>query len=179
MRLVPIGRVARAVGLDGRVGVGGTDGSLGRLGRVTLRRPGTEDVERRVLDARAQGRVWAVKLEGVGDRDAAQALVGSEVLARREDLGEAGAGFHFWADLEGLPVETAAGAAVGRVEGLVVTGGVDVLVVRGPGGERLVPLAPYVKVDLEARRIVVDAPPGLLDGVESEKGGPRAEDEAT
>jgi 16S rRNA processing protein RimM len=173
MGLVPIGKVVRAVGLDGWVGVAGTDGALGRLRRVALRRRGQEAAERKVVQARPQGKVWAVRLEGVADRDAAEALVGSEVLAWREDLGEAGEGFHFWADLEGLPVVTAAGEELGRVEELYVTGGVDVLVVRGAGGERLVPLAPYVTVDTEARRVVVDAPPGLLDGVERAKGGPR------
>jgi 16S rRNA processing protein RimM len=60
-------------------------------------------------------------------------------------------------------VVTAAGQAVGRVTGLYETGGVDVLVVRGPRGEKLVPLAPYVEVDRERRRIVVDPPEGLLD----------------
>ena len=47
--------------------------------------------------------------------------------------------------------------------GLYETGGVDVLVVTGSRGEKLVPLAPYVVVDREARRIVVDPPEGLLD----------------
>jgi 16S rRNA processing protein RimM len=54
------------------------------------------------------------------------------------------------------------------VEELFVTGGVDVLVVRGPGGERLVPLAPYVTVDRERGRVVVDPPPGLLAADEEE-----------
>jgi 16S rRNA processing protein RimM len=175
MGLIPIGRVVRAVGLEGRVGVAGTESALGRLRRVGLRRPGQAVAERKVMEARPQGKVWAVRLEGVADRDAAEALVGSEVLAWREDLGEAGEGFHYWADLEGLLVMTAAGEVLGKVEELYVTGGVDVLVVRGAGGERLVPLAPYVTVDMEARRVVVDAPPGLLDEVEREKGGPRAE----
>jgi ribosomal 30S subunit maturation factor RimM len=49
------------------------------------------------------------------------------------------------------------------VTGLYETGAVDVLVVTGKGGEKLVPLAPYVEVDLKARRIVVDPPEGLLD----------------
>jgi ribosomal 30S subunit maturation factor RimM len=54
---------------------------------------------------------------------------------------------------------------------LYVTGGVDVLVVRGPGGERLVPLAPWVTVDRVQGRVVVDAPPGLLDVDDEEERG--------
>jgi 16S rRNA processing protein RimM len=161
--LVRIGKVVRAVGLKGHVGVGGSEGALAELERIALRRGEGEPETRRIEEARPQGRIWAVKLEGVSGRTAAEALVGAEVLAVREELGEAGEGRHFWADLEGVEVVTAAGQALGRVTGLYETGGVDVLVVRGPGGEKLVPLAPYVEVDRERRRIVVDPPEGLLD----------------
>ncbi len=160
MHRVRIGKVARAIGLTGYLGVGGSEGALARLDRVVLRRGGVEE-ERRVLEARPQGRLWAVRLEGIAGRAAAEGWVGAEVLAERADLGEAGPGRHFWADLEGLPVVTAAGEAVGQVTGLAPTGGVDVLVVTGARGEVLIPLAPYVVV--EAGRVVVDAPEGLLE----------------
>jgi 16S rRNA processing protein RimM len=161
--LVPLGKVVRAVGLKGHLGVAGSGGALAELDSVVLRRGGGEPERRRVLEARAQGRIWAVRVEGVADRTAAEGWVGAEVLAEREQLGEAGEDSHFWADLEGLPVVTASGEAVGTVTGLYETGGVDVLVVAGERGEKLVPLAPYVEVDLAGRRIVVDPPEGLLD----------------
>jgi 16S rRNA processing protein RimM len=163
MGLVKIGKVVRAIGLKGFLGVAGSEGALGELEEVTLQLPGAEPVRQRIEEARPQGRVWALKLEGVSGRTAAEGLVGAEVLAPQEDLPEAGEGRVLWADLEGLEVVTAAGAAVGRVTGLYETGAVDVLVVTGPMGEKLVPLAPYVSVDREARRIVVDPPDGLLD----------------
>ena len=163
MGWVRLGKVVRAVGLSGRVGVSGTEGAVARMERVELRRAGSAPRALAVRGAGPQGRIWWLALEGVGDRSGAEALVGWEVFGRREEMGEAGAGHHFWADLEGLPVVTAAGAELGRVEELFVTGGVDVLVVRGAGRERLVPLAPYVTVDREAGRVVVDAPPGLLE----------------
>ncbi len=163
MALVRIGKVVRAVGLDGRLGIKGSEGALGTLSQVGMARPGEAPAVRRVVDARPQGRLWAVRVEGISDRTAAESWVGAEVWAERQDLGEAGEGRYFWADLEGLPVVTVAGEEVGRVSGLYETGGVDVLVVVGPRGERLVPLAPYVEVDREARRIVVDPPEGLLD----------------
>jgi 16S rRNA processing protein RimM len=161
--LVRIGKVVRAVGLKGHLGVGGSDGALGELGAVTLRLGDGATESRRIEEARPQGRVWAVKVEGVSDRMAAERLVGAEVLVPREELTEAGEGRLLWVDLEGLEVVTAAGEAVGRVTGLYETGAVDVLVVTGPKGEKLIPLAPYVVVDRAARRIVVDPPEGLLD----------------
>jgi 16S rRNA processing protein RimM len=163
--LVTIGKVVRAVGLKGHLGVSGTDGALARLTEIVLARPGEEAGEggrRTVVEARAQGRIWAVRVAGVTDRTAAERLVGAEVLAERAALGDAGDDRHYWADLEGCAVITAAGEAVGTVTGLYETGGVDVLVVTGEKGERLVPLAPYVTVDTDARRIVVDPPEGLL-----------------
>jgi 16S rRNA processing protein RimM len=162
LALVRIGKVVRAVGLKGYLGVAGSEGALGELGQIVLRRGEAEET-RRIEEARPQGRLWAVKVEGISDRTAAERLVGAEVLAPREELGDAGEGRHLWVDLEGLEVVTVAGEAVGRVTGLYETGGVDVLVVKGARGEKLVPLAPYVAVDREGRRIVVDPPEGLLD----------------
>jgi 16S rRNA processing protein RimM len=161
--LIHVGRIVRPIGLKGFVGVGGSEGGLALVSRVVLRRGGV-DQERKVLEARPQGRVWAVHLEGTSDRDGAEGLVGWEVLAERSELGEAAEGTHFWADLEGLPVVTVGGEQVGTVTGLYETGGVDVLVVMGQRGESLIPLAPYVQVDLDARKIVVDPPEGLLGG---------------
>jgi 16S rRNA processing protein RimM len=160
---VRIGKVVRALGLKGLLGVAGTEGALGVLERVWLERPGREPVEVRIAEARPQGRLWALRLDGVTDRTGAEAWVGAEVLAERDELGEAGEGQHYWADLEGLPVVTVDGAPLGRITGLYETGGVDVLVVTGEAGERLIPLAPYVEVDRKAGRVVVDPPDGLLD----------------
>lgn len=170
MSLIHVGRVVRAVGLKGYLGVGGSEGGLARVSRVVLRRAGADE-EVAVLEARPQGRIWAVRVEGISDRTAAEGRVGAEVLAERDELGEAEAGSHYWADLQGLPVVTVGGEDVGRVTGLYETGAVDVLVVTGPRGESLIPLAPYVQVDLDAKRIVVDPPEGLLGGPGGDEAG--------
>ena len=174
MKLVALGKVVRAIGLKGHVGVAGAGDALEGLDTVSLRRGDAAPVERKVLESRPQGRVWAVLLEGAADRSAAEALVGAEVLAPREALGDAGEARHWWADLDGLPVVTVSGETVGTVTGLLETGAVDVLVVTGPRGEQLVPLAPYVQVDREAGRIVVDPPEGLLGAGDAQAEGAQA-----
>jgi len=169
--LLLLGKIVRAVGLRGYLGVAGSEGGVARVPRLTLRRPGEKaGAPRTVLEARPQGRVWAVRLEGIGDRRAAEGWVGAEVLAERADLGEAGDGLHFWGDLQGLRVETVGGEELGRVAGLYATGGVDVLMVKGAKGELLIPLAPYVTVDRESGVVRVDPPEGLLEA-ETRKGG--------
>jgi 16S rRNA processing protein RimM len=176
--LVRVGKVVKAIGLKGHLGVSGTEGALASAPKLWLRR-GSDDPgeQRRIVEARPQGRVWAVRIEGVDDRTAAERLVGREVWADREDLGEAGEDAHFWADLEGLRVETAEGVVVGTVTGLYETGGVDVLVVTQGEREWLVPLAPYVTVDRAAARVVVDAPEGLLDLDQPGGSGEKSEDD--
>ena len=170
MGTVWIGKVVRALGLRGLVGVAGSEGALAVLEEIVLRR-GSEERAYAVEEARPQGKLWAARLRGVASREAAEALVGSEVLAERAALGEAGPDRHYWSDLEGLPVVTQGGAPVGVVTGLLETGAVDVLVVTGERGEVLIPLAPYVKV--EAGRVVVDPPEGLLELARDEgKEGP-------
>lgn len=99
----------------------------------------------------------SAKLEGVDDRDAAEALQGQDIAVAREALGEAADGEFYWVDLVGLAVVNLQGESLGQVEDLLRTGGSDVLVVRGER-ERLIPfVADFVQaVDREARRITVD-----------------------
>ncbi len=163
MTWITAGRIVRAVGLRGEVAVAGTDGALGEVASLGLRRSGGAVEVRRLLAARPQGRVWVARLQGVEGREEAEALHGAEVLVEREALGEAGPDRHYWADLQGAAVVTLGGEALGVVTGLLATGGVDVLEVTGEGGELLVPLAPYVTVDREGHRILVDPPEGLLE----------------
>ncbi len=105
-----------------------------------------------------------VKFEDVDDRVGAEALRGALFVeasdARELDSGE------FWEhDLTGLAVVRAGtGEAVGTVSYVQPGPGQDLLVLDTPGGERLVPLVAdiVVGVDLDAGRVTVDPPEGLL-----------------
>ncbi len=111
-----------------------------------------------VESATVAGRNVIAKLEGVDDRDAAQALIGSVVFVRRADMPQCAPGEYYWADLEGLEVRSTSGAILGTVAELIATGANDVIVLAGVGGR----LIPYVQdrivreVDLEAGVIIVD-----------------------
>lgn len=112
--------------------------------------------------ATARGRVGAkgviAMIEGVGSREQADALRGTEVWVPRAALPPPKPGEYYWVDLEGLRVVNTEGVAFGTVSHLFATGANDVLVVQGER-ERLLPfVTPDVvrAVDIEACCITVD-----------------------
>ena len=111
----------------------------------------------KLLEGKAHGHYLLAHLEGVDDRDAAEALMGMDVAVPREDMPEAEEGEYYWDDLVGLEVVNGEGVVFGRVAGLLETGAHDVLQVNGER-ERLIPFVDaYVReVDLAAGRIVVE-----------------------
>ncbi|WP_231940844.1 ribosome maturation factor RimM [Acidihalobacter aeolianus] len=115
--------------------------------------------ERRVAEAREHGGpILLVRFEGIGDRDQADALRGSEVALPRQALESLPEGEYYWADLIGLHVVGEDGKPLGTIERMIETGANDVMVVRGER-ERLIPfLRPDVvrEIDLSAGRMQVD-----------------------
>ena len=106
-----------------------------------------------------------VALEGVEDRDAAEALRGRWVLVEAAELAALPAGEYYSYQLVGCRIEGQDGALVGTVREIWETGGPDLLVVEGEGGrQHLLPAALLREVDVEGRRAVVELLPGLLDG---------------
>ena len=115
----------------------------------------------RLADGRKHGKGLVARFDGVDDRDAAAALVGSELAVARSRLPAPAEGEYYWADLVGLEVVNRDGVGLGRVEQMMATGANDVMVVKGER-ERLLPFLPgrFVdEVDLDGGRIVVDWDP--------------------
>lgn len=114
-----------------------------------------------VESGRAHGRGVVLKFRETASRDEAQALIGCTLAIERDWLPPPHEGEFYWADLQGLRVETVEGQPLGRIEGFIETGANDVMVVQGER-ERLIPWVRgrYVTdVDLEAGRIQVDWDP--------------------
>jgi len=115
----------------------------------------------RVLQGQRHGNRIIALLEGIEDREGAEALSGQDIAVYRDTMAELPPGQFYWEDLVGLVVMLEDGRELGRVDRLLATGANDVLVVKGDR-ERLIPfvVGPYVKeVDLEAGRITVDWDP--------------------
>jgi len=97
-------------------------------------------------------------LPGVEDRDAAEALAGTEVWVPRARLPKPKPGEYYWVDLEGLRVVNREGIELGKVSYLFETGANDVMVVAGDR-DRLIPFLTeqfILEVDFEAGLVTVD-----------------------
>jgi 16S rRNA processing protein RimM len=99
---------------------------------------------------------------GVATRDAAEALSGVEIFARRDQLPPPAHDEFYYDDLVGLEAVDVAGGCIGRVVALVNYGAGDVLeIAPAQGGETL--LLPFTKsvarrIDFDTGRIVIEPP---------------------
>jgi 16S rRNA processing protein RimM len=103
-----------------------------------------------------------VKVEGVETREAAAALTGVELFARRDRLPPPDEGEYYYTDLVGLEAVTATGERLGRVAQVSNYGAGDILEIAPEGGGETL-LVPFTRavaptIDFEGGRIVIEAP---------------------
>jgi 16S rRNA processing protein RimM len=163
-----VGRIARAHGNRGEVILDvETDFPRERFRpgeELFIHRAG-EIVALLITAARFHRERPVLAIEGVTTISAAEKFAGSELRIPADRLQPLPSGTFYRHDLVGCRVETRGGLLVGvvrEVEGSVVA---SRLVVVGAAGEVLIPLASEIctAIDLEARRITIEPPEGLLD----------------
>ena len=167
--LVVIGEVTRVYGLRGEVRViPQTDHPerFERLRECILWDPKRDErTVRRVRGARRQGDVVLLALADCDSPEAAAGLVGRLVaLPRTEALPPPPGHVYPW-QLIGCKVTTEDGRVVGELSGIEPSPGQDLWVVRGAEREHLIPAVAeiVVEVDVDARRVVIRPPEGLLE----------------
>jgi 16S rRNA processing protein RimM len=166
-----VGRVVKAHGITGEVVVEiRTDDPDTRFAPgTTLRGRAAKGGPERgyVVDsARPHGGRLLVRLDGVADRDAADALRGTVFVVDSEDLPRIEDPDEFYDhQLEGLQVVTSAGQKVGTVAEVLHTAAGELLAVRAEEGEVLVPFVSAIvtSVSLADQTIEIDPPDGLLE----------------
>jgi 16S rRNA processing protein RimM len=100
------------------------------------------------------------RITGVSTREAAEALKGVEIFARRDQLPPPNEDEFYYDDLIGLEAVDGEGASLGRIVSLMNYGGGDILeIAAAEGGETL--LLPFTKrvarrIDFDAGRIVIE-----------------------
>jgi 16S rRNA processing protein RimM len=163
-----VGRIARAHGIRGQVIVNPeSDFAADRFqagGELFLERGGAVEAIR-ITTSRFHRDRPVIGIAGVETMNDAEALAGKELRVPVDRLAALPAGTFYRHDLIGCRVETIAGQPVGVVDDVEGTIGRSRLVVKGAGGEILIPLASEIcrTIDPVGKRIVVDPPAGLLD----------------
>ena len=163
-RMITVGRLHGAFGVRGEVKLESFTDPLRSIARYQpwiLR--DARGIERACEGVRVRegGKGLIATMPGIEDKDAADALRGTEVLVPRSALPPPAEGEFYWVDLEGFRVVTVDGVDFGTVSHLFSTGSNDVLSIRGDR-ERMVPFVEpdFIKsVDFEARLITVDWDP--------------------
>jgi 16S rRNA processing protein RimM len=170
MELV-VGRIAKAHGVTGELVVDvRTDDPDKRFrqGQTLLGRAGRGGGERTfvIVAVREHSGRLLVRLEGVTDRDAAEALRGTLFLVESDDLPPITEPDEYYDhQLEGLAVRTVDGAAVGTIAEVLHTAAGELLSVKTPEGREI--LVPFVtaivpRVSLADSVVEIDPPDGLL-----------------
>lgn len=159
---------------DGRICVGVVTGVHGLKGLVRVKpftetpeavtaygSVETEDGSRRLelefANKTGKGQI-AVRIAGVTDRDAAEALKGQRLYVARERLPAPEDGEFYYADLIGLAVQRTNGVSVGKVRGVYDFGAGDVLEIADETGAlTMVPftLDAVPEIDVDGGRVVV------------------------
>jgi 16S rRNA processing protein RimM len=167
--LVVIGEVTRPHGLRGEVRVTPHTDRPERfegLGECVLWDEASDiRVVRRIRGARRQGDAVLLSLAECDSVEAAAALVGRLVaLPRAQALPPPPGRLYPW-QLVGCRVVMENGLAVGELSGIEPSPAHDLWVVRGVEREHLIPAVAeiVVEVDIDARRVVIRPPEGLLE----------------
>ncbi|MHB1206426.1 MAG: ribosome maturation factor RimM [Rhodospirillaceae bacterium] len=119
-----------------------------------------------------QGDVVIATVEGITDRNGAEALKGLELFVDRAVLPETEGDTYYHADLIGLAVETTEGERVGKVSAFYNFGGGDVMEVTAEGRSDtgFVPFTADViaAVDVAGGKVVIVPTPGLFEDEKAE-----------
>ena len=177
-RLVLLGVFGAAQGVRGEARVKSFTGdpkAIGGYGVLTDKSGAREFRIERLRPLRDD--MLVVRLAGVTTRDAAEALTGVEIYARRDQLPPPAADEFYYDDLVGLEAVTADGAPLGRVAALSNYGAGDILEIQPAGGGETL-LLPFNKavaaeIDFAAGRIVV-VPPREIEGEEGPESASRS-----
>ncbi len=172
-----VGRIARPHGIRGQVVVNlQTDFPETRFqpgAQLFIERRGQIETLR-LTTVRFHRDRPVIGIDGVETMNDAETLAGQELRVPVDWLAPLPGGTFYRHHLIGCQVETVSGQPVGTVSDVEGTVAGSRLVIEGPRGEILIPLATELcrAIDVDAKRIVIEPPAGLLELNERAAKGP-------
>ena len=166
-RRVLLGHIADAHGIRGEVKIRSYTSDPADIAAYG---PLSDDDGRRsfvIQSHRVSGSKVVARIEGISDRDAAEALKGVGLFVARDRLPRTEDEEWYVSDLIGCRALESDGGTFGQVVGVHSFGAGDLLEIK-PAGRSVTVLLPFTRacvpaVDLAASEIIVAPPPGLLD----------------
>lgn len=164
--LICIGAIMGAFGVKGELRVKSfcaNPADLDQYGPLS-NEDGSQSYELRITRAVKGG--YAARIKNIRYRDQAEALKGTALYVAREKLPSLPDDEFYHTDLIGLTVLDTGGEAVGKIKTILNHGAGDILEISGSTFKAPV-LLPFTKaavptIDLEAGRIIIDPPDGVL-----------------
>jgi len=156
-----LGAIAGAHGIRGEVRIKSFTATPAKIGSYG---PLADESGNRTFKVKVRGEVRGLiiaKLDGITDRNAAEALKGLRLYVDRAQLPKPKRGEWYLADLIGLRAERTDGTAMGTVKSVQNYGAGDIVEVEtAPGRTEFLPFTKRVVpvVDVEGGRIVIDPP---------------------
>lgn len=169
-RFVLVGKIKKAHGLSGEVGVfvfsGETEG-FGKFSKIVLvDEQGRLSQPLTLKQCRVHGRDSVlVRFDEITTRTAAENIHGAGVLVEQDALPELEEGEYYWFQLYGKKVVDVENTVLGDVVSVFHNGAQDVLVVKKDerSEEILIPISRETLLAEVEDKLIVELPPGLVD----------------
>lgn len=161
-----IGRIVKVFGIRGEVAILATGEDPDRFAPKARIFVGNEgDRLLTVQSRRSHHGQYLIRFEEVPDRNVAETLVGAPLYRSLDDLPPLSSGTYYHFQLIGLRVLRSDGTLLGEVSRVLALTGSDLLEVRGPEGEWLIPSRKefVTTVDLAAGEIRLEPRDDLLE----------------
>ncbi|NQZ13642.1 MAG: 16S rRNA processing protein RimM [Alphaproteobacteria bacterium] len=112
----------------------------------------------------ATAKHWLAAIDGVTDRNSAEALRGTELYVDQDILPEIGEDEFYYSDLIGLPAIDEDGAEIGKIIAVENFGASDLIEIQ-PQGESsfYLPVSDETLLEITDDKIVISIPEGLLE----------------
>ena len=164
-----IGKVVALFGVRGELKVRLLTDIPNRFAELESVHVGLDHTLQRIQGIRPyKSEMIVLKLEGIDDANAAEALRNQDLSIPLSNLAKLPPDSYYQHDILGLQVITLDGRNLGTIVDIIVTGSNDVYSIKTPGGSQL--LIPAIKdvikqIDLIRHTMHIDPLPGLLDNV--------------